>query len=79
MVTDPISPNDAQYDEALQIAEKHLAAALEEGRELDYLVAVMMVETAVNAAAELTSREDLVRLLSDLVRQIEMDIAADQD
>jgi hypothetical protein len=33
-----------------------------------------MVEAAVNAAAEATSREDIVRLLKDLAAQIEQDI-----
>ena len=70
---------DSQYDKAADLAERHLAAALEEGGELDYLVAIMMVEAAVNAAAEITSREDVVRLLTDLIRQIETDIGAEQD
>lgn len=64
---------DAMYDKAADIADKHLAAALKEGGELEYLVAVMMVEAAVNASVELTSREDIIRLLKDLVQQIEED------
>jgi hypothetical protein len=34
----------------------------------------MMIEVAVNAFADATSREDVVRLLKDLVVQIEQDI-----
>ncbi len=33
----------------------------------------MMVEAAVNAAVEATSRDDIIRLLKDLVEQIESD------
>jgi hypothetical protein len=74
MASEQILPSDALYDKAADIAEKHLAAALEEGLALDYLVAVMMVEASVNAAVEATSPEDVVKLLKDLVRQIEDDI-----
>ena len=49
-------------------------AALKEGEDLDYLVAVMMVEASVNAAVEATSRDDVIRLLKDLTRQIEEDV-----
>jgi hypothetical protein len=72
-------PNDADaamealYDKAADIAEKHLEAALTEGNGVEYLVAVMMVEAAVNTAVELTSRDDIIRLLKDLVEQIESD------
>jgi len=67
-------PMDALYDKAAEIADRHLVAALEEGGALGYLVGVMMIEAAVNAAAEATSREDIVRLLKDLTAQIEQDI-----
>jgi hypothetical protein len=65
---------DAMYDKASDIAEKYLALALEEAGSLAYLVSVMMVEAGVNAAVETTSHEDVVRLLKDLVAQIEADI-----
>ena len=64
---------EAMYDKAADIAGKHLNAALDEGGPLEYLVAVMMVEAAVNSAVEATSREDIVRLLKDLIEQIESD------
>ena len=51
MASDQIHPSDALYDKAADIAEKHLAAALEEGAALDYLVSVMMVEAAGLAPA----------------------------
>lgn len=79
MPSDPTSPSDALYDQAAEIAEKHLSAALSEGGQLEYLVAVMMIEAAVNAAVELTSREDIIRLLTDLVQQIELDADDDED
>ncbi|HWK44389.1 MAG TPA: hypothetical protein VNT30_06700 [Stellaceae bacterium] len=65
---------DAMYDKASDIAEKYLALALEEAGAMGYLTAVMMVEAAVNAAVETTSHEDVVRLLKDLMAQIEADI-----
>jgi len=68
---------EAMYDKAADIAGKHLNAALDEGGPLEYLVAVMMVEASVNAAVEATSREDIVRLLKDLIEQIESDEAED--
>jgi hypothetical protein len=67
-------PDDALYDKAAEIAIKHLSAALEEGADDQPLVAIMMIEAAVNAAADATSPEDVVRLLRDLVSQIEDDI-----
>jgi hypothetical protein len=68
---------EALYDKAGEIAERHLRAALAEGGENDYLVAVMMIEVAVNAAAEATSPEDILRLLKDLAQQIEADVEDD--
>jgi hypothetical protein len=67
---------DEMYEKAAEIAETHLNAALKDGGDLDYLVAVMMVEAAVNAAVDATSHDDVVRLLKDLARQIEADVEA---
>ncbi len=78
MPNDANAPMDAMYDKASEIAEKHLNAALQEGGSLEYLVAVMMVEAAVNVSVELTSPEDIVRLLKDLVEQIEEDIEEEE-
>jgi len=77
MPSDPNLPSDALYDRAADIAEKHLAAALEEAEEIEYLVAVMMIEASVNMAVELTSRDDIIKLLKDLVVQIESDESED--
>ncbi len=77
MPSDPINPSEQLYDKAAEIAEKHLGAAIEEGGDIEYLVAVMMVEASVNTAVELTSREDIVKLLKDLVEQIESDVDDD--
>ncbi|HVJ55785.1 MAG TPA: hypothetical protein VM689_25205 [Aliidongia sp.] len=71
------SKMDEMYDQAAEIAAKHLNAALDEGGPLENLVAIMMVEAAVNAAVDATSREDVVRLLEDLVSQIEDDESED--
>ncbi|HLY57545.1 MAG TPA: hypothetical protein VKS60_18420 [Stellaceae bacterium] len=72
-------PPDALYDKAAEIADRHLAGALEAGGEIDYLVAVMMIEAAVNAAVDLTSAADIVVLLKDLVRQVEEDAEAEDN
>lgn len=75
MANDDNEDMEAMYDQAADIAGKHLNAALDEGGPLEYLVAVMMVEASVNAAVEATSREDIIRLLKDLIEQIESDEA----
>ncbi len=79
MSDDTLPPSDELYDKAAEIAERHLARALEEAGETEYLAAVMMIEASVNAAVELTSRDDIVRLLKDLTRQIELDLDAEDD
>jgi cobalamin biosynthesis protein CbiD len=66
---------EAAYDKAAEIAERHLAAALAETGVPDYLIAVMMIEAAVNAAVDLTSAEDILKLLQDLTEQIAADAA----
>lgn len=72
-------PPDALYDKAAEIADRHLSSALEAGGEIDYLVAVMMIEASVNAAVDLTSAADIVVLLKDLVRQVEEDAEGEDD
>lgn len=61
------------YEKALDIAEKHLDRALDEGGEIAPYVAVAMIEAAVNAAVDETSPEDIVEMLRDLIEQIEAD------
>jgi len=73
-MSDENSQMEAFYEKAADIANKHLVMALEEGDALGNLVGLMMIEVAVNAFADATSREDVVRLLKDLVVQIEQDI-----
>jgi hypothetical protein len=79
MTSEPFPPNDGLYDKAADLAEKHLTAALEEGTQIEYLVAVMMIEASVNTAVELTSGEDIVKLLKDLAAQIEQDLADEEN
>jgi hypothetical protein len=67
------SPAEAMFDKALDIAEKHLEAAMKEGGPLSSYVAVAMIEAAVNQAVEETSHEDVVDMLRDLASQIEQD------
>ena len=67
------SPAEAMFDKALDLAEKHLEAAMNEGGPLSSYVAVAMIEAAVNQAVEETSHEDVVDMLRDLASQIEQD------
>ncbi len=64
---------DAMFDKALDIAEKHLKRAIEEGGVLGPYVAVAMIEAAVNSAVDETSHEDVVDMLRDLANQVEED------
>ena len=73
------SSADAMFDKALDIAEKHLKRAVDEGGALGPYVAVAMIEAAVNTAVDETSHEDVVDMLRDLANQIENDADADED
>lgn len=64
-------PTEAMFDQALDIAEKHLGQGLREGGPLAPYVAVAMIEAAVNQAVTATSAEDVVAMLQDLIEQIE--------
>ena len=79
MKNDFESSGDAMFDKALEVAEKHLARAMNEGSTLGPYVAVAMIEVAVNAAVDETSHEDVVDMLRDLASQIEEDAEADED
>lgn len=70
--------SDEMFDKALELAEKHLERAMQEGGNLAPYIAVAMIEAAVNAAVEETSHEDVVDMLRDLANQIEED-AEDAD
>ncbi|MEI8394816.1 MAG: hypothetical protein WCF85_08785 [Rhodospirillaceae bacterium] len=74
-MTDPSTDlsADAMFDKALEVAEKHLKRAIEEGGVLGPYVAVAMIEAAVNTAVDETSHEDVVDMLRDLASQIEED------
>jgi hypothetical protein len=73
MTDETNSPAEAMFDKALDLAEKHLQAAMREGGPLSSYVAVAMIEAAVNQAVEETSHEDVVDMLRDLATQIEQD------
>jgi len=67
------------FDKALDLAEKHLEAAMKEGGPLSTYVAVAMIEVAVNQAVEETSHEDVADMLRDLADQIEADSEGESD
>jgi enamine deaminase RidA (YjgF/YER057c/UK114 family) len=79
VMADDEAKMDEMYDQAAEIAAKHLDAALEEGGPLRNMVAIMMLEAAVNAAIDATSREDILIRLEDLVSQIEEDDEIDEE
>jgi|GEM_PF-674770 len=79
MSDDSNTPADAMFDKALDIAEKHLEKAMNEGGVLGPYVAVAMIEAAVNAAVEETSHEDVVDMLRDLASQIEADVDEEEE
>lgn len=74
-MSDPTSTSAAEqlFDKALDLAEKHLEAAMKEGGALSGYVAIAMIEAAVNQAVEETSHEDVADMLRDLADQIEAD------
>jgi hypothetical protein len=80
MTDDSNSPAAALFEKALDVAEKHLEAAISEGGALGPYVAIAMIEAAVNRAVEETSHEDVIGMLRDLAEQIENDAdEADED
>jgi hypothetical protein len=70
---------EALFDEALDLADAHLVKAMQVKEELAPYVAVAMIETAVNRAVEVTSAQDVVEMLHDLIGQIEADLGGDND
>lgn len=64
---------EALFEKALDIAEKHLELAMQEGKALSAYVAVAMIEAAVNQAVEVTGHSDIADMLRDLAAQIEAD------
>lgn len=73
MTDDSNSPAAALFEKALDVAEKHLDAAVSEGGPLGPYVAIAMIEAAVNRAVEETSHDDVIGMLRDLAEQIESD------
>lgn len=79
-MTDPnTSAAEQLFDKALDLAEKHLEAAMKEGGALSGYVAIAMIEAAVNQAVEETSHEDVADMLRDLADQIEADAEEGED
>ena len=64
---------EAMFEKALDVAEKHLEAAVKEGGALGAYVAIAMIEAAVNQAVEHASNADIAEMLRDLAEQIEND------
>lgn len=65
---------EQMFEKALGISEKHLEAALREDVELAPYTAVAMIEAAVNHAVDMTSPEDVIAILQDLIGQIDSEM-----
>lgn len=70
---------DAKFEQALEIAEKHLDKAISEAGQLGPFVAIAMIEAAVNAALDQAADEDVIDMLRDLADQIEADADNDEE
>ncbi len=70
---------EALFDQALEVADKHLDEALKEGGALADYVTVAMIEAAVNRAVDVAGHEDIAEMLRDLANQIEADMDSDGD
>ncbi len=81
MADKPPSSAEALFEKALEVADKHLDAAVTEGGAIAPYVAVAMIEAAVNRAVDAVGHEDILDMLRDLAAQIESDMesAGDED
>lgn len=77
-MADDFEDTEEMFEKALDIAEEHLEQALKKSGPLAPYVSVAMIEAAVNQAVDLTSAEDVLSMLQDLMAQIEGDVA-DED
>lgn len=65
---------EALFEKALEVADKHLGHATQEGGPLADYIIVAMIEAAVNRAVDVAGHEDIVDMLRDLADQIEADM-----
>lgn len=73
MSNDDDQTAEALFDQALKVAEKHLAAAMQEAGPLAPYVAVAMIEAAVNQGVDVVGHADISGMLHDLATQIDED------
>jgi hypothetical protein len=79
-MSNPTGQNaEVLFDKALEVADKHLDAALAEAGPLSDYVTVAMIETAVNRAVDVAGHEDIADMLRDLANQIEADMGDEAD
>ncbi|WP_114393314.1 hypothetical protein [Oleisolibacter albus] len=76
-MSDTNSTAEQLFEKALDLAEKHLEAAMKEGGALSGYVAIAMIEAAVNQSVEEAGHQEIAEMLRDLADQIEAD--ADED
>ena len=75
MIEPDRSENEDLFEKALDLADKHLEIAVQEGLPLGLgaYVPIAMIEAAVNQAVEQAGQEDIAEMLRDLAEQIEND------
>jgi len=74
MADDEIETGE-MFEKALDIADESLEKALVQAGPLAPYVAVAMIEAAVNRAVDMTSSEDVLAIMQDLMAQIESDLS----
>lgn len=80
MTTPPTGQNaEIMFDKALEVADKHLDAAIKDSGPLGDYVTVAMIEAAVNRAVDVAGHEDIADMLRDLASQIESDMNSEED
>lgn len=79
MADEDDSASEEAFSKALEIAEKHLAAARAEAADVAPYISIAMLEVAANEAVDDTSEADVAAMLRDLADQIEQSEADDDD
>lgn len=71
MADEDDSASEEAFNKALEIAERHLAAARAEAADVAPYISIAMLEVAANEAVDDTSEDDVAAMLRDLADQIE--------
>lgn len=69
---------EALFEQALTLSEGSIDTLMQAHPQSAAYIAVAMIEAAVNRAVELTTPEDVISMLQDLIEQIDSDYAGDE-